>query len=434
MPNNKIKPLQIEHEFLNTYLKYVHNTESPIIMHIWSAIASASACMARHVYLPCDIGDIYPNIFVLLVGPPGTRKSNSMKYAAKIVSEHTRVRFAPDDTGGQRQGLITALEGTVDDPLDKADEDLEMMDTAFATASLDELENIAMSTNAADAHHLFAWASEFGTLMGESNTTTTRLLNKIWDGEDYHYKLSKEQKVLKDPLMTILGGTTTTEIARILPQEAIGQGFMSRFVLVHASKREKRVPRPSLDRDYRDEIAELYNWLSYGMSGPMEESQEAADLADAIYEDEDSYKLDDTRFVYYQERRQAHLTKLAMVLAACRRSYVIEAVDVTQANELLAYTEHFMPDALGEFGLTAVGAAKQKMIEFLQQYNGPISASKLYSVMQIHMKQLDYKNALSALINADKISEVTTKEGQAFIYKDDLADIFEHVAVIGEAG
>ena len=248
----------VDNEFLRTYLKYVERTESPKIMHVWSAIASASACLGKHVHLPFGIGNIHPNMFVLLVGPPGTRKSKAIDYASNLIKDSTGVRYAPDDTGGQRQGLIAAIEG--DMQLDDAEQELELMSNAMNINNLTDIGNISVSTlNGADTHHIFACASEFGTFMGEGNVNMARFLNKVWDGEDYHYKLKLTQKVLKDPLMTIIGGTTTSDIARILPSESIGQGFMSRWILVFAPQKSKKVARPTLRLDLEEELKEQLN-------------------------------------------------------------------------------------------------------------------------------------------------------------------------------
>lgn len=414
------KDVWVDNEFLQKYLEYVEQTESPKLMHIWSAISAASACMGKHVHLPFGIGNIYPNIFVLLVGPPGTRKSQSIKYASKLIKSATGVRFAPDDTGGQRQGLIAAIEG--DMQLDDAEQELEIMANAAAINSLTDIGNISVSTvNGSDTHHIFACASEFGTFMGEGNVNMTRFLNKVWDGEDYYYKLKNTQKVLKDPLMTIIGGTTTSDIARILPAESIGQGFMSRWILVFAPQKAKKVARPRLDSDLADWLQERFAWLHYEMHGEMSESPAAHDLLNKLYEEED-IDLQDSRFLYYSERRHTHLQKLCIILAALRQSYEIQSQDVEQANMLLAATEEYMPEALGEFGLSPIGAAKQKMLEFLQHTHEPITTSLLWSVMQRDMKMTDFKAAIADLINADKIQEVNTNAGQAFIYKSELQE------------
>lgn len=433
MQNDKNNEIVIEHEFLHNYLQYVENTESPTIMHIWSAIAGASACMGRHVCLPFGIGDIFPNVFVLLVGAPGTRKSQAIKYSSKLVAEHTQIRFAPDDTGGQRQGLITALEG---DPEEETKEDLDrQIDTTMRIADMTNVEKMETFANLQlqmshpeDRHTMFACASEFGTFMGEANANTTRFLNKVWDGEDYKYKLSKEQKVLKDPLMTIIGGTTTSDIARILPADAIGQGFMSRWILVFAPNKERKVARPTLDAKKAKHTIEIYKWLANEMRGEMREAPAAAELLDFMYT-EKKIDLEDNRFIYYQERRHTHLMKLAMILAASRRSYVIETGDVMQADELLAYTEDRMPEALGEFGLSPVGAAKQKMIEVLQAAKEPITHTMFWNLMSRDMKQSDFKMAIADLIQADKIAEMNTQFGRAFVYKDDIRSLIDGLAV-----
>ena len=408
----------VDNEFLRRYLRYVEQTESPRLMHLWSAIASASACMGKHVHLPFGIGDIHPNMFVLLVGPPGTRKSQAIKYSSKLIKSATGVRFAPDDTGGQRQGLISAIEG--DEQLDDAEQEMELLANAAHINSLTEIGNLNVSTtNASDTHHIFACASEFGTFMGEGNVNMTRFLNKVWDGEDYYYKLKNAQKVLKDPLMTIIGGTTTSDIARILPAESIGQGFMSRWILVFAPQKAKKVSRPYLDESLEVWLQKRYAWLYYDMRGEMKESKDAAKLLDKLYENE-NIDLQDARFLYYTERRHTHLQKLCMVLAALRKSYTISTEDVEQANLLLSATEEYMPEALGEFGLSPIGAAKQKMIEFLQHTHEPISTNVLWTIMQRDMKMTDFKSAIADLINSDKIQEVNTNAGQAFIYKSEL--------------
>ena len=410
----------VNNEFLRKYLAYVEQTESPKLMHIWSAISAASACMGKHVHLPFGIGNIYPNIFVLLVGPPGTRKSQSIKYASKLIKSSTGVRFAPDDTGGQRQGLIAAIEG--DMQLDDAEQELELMANAFKINDLSDVGRINVSTvNGNDTHHIFACASEFGTFMGEGNVNMTRFLNKVWDGEDYHYKLKNTQKVLKDPLMTIVGGTTTSDIARILPTESIGQGFMSRWILVFAPQKAKKVARPKLNIELADWLKERFAWLHYDMHGEMTESPAAADMLNNLYETEE-VNMQDSRFLYYSERRHTHLQKLCMIVAALRQSYEISVEDVEQANLLLSATEEYMPEALGEFGLSPVGAAKQKMVEFLQHTHEPITTSILWTVMQRDMKMSDFKSAIADLINSDKIQEVTTDAGQAFIYKSELQE------------
>ncbi len=416
--------LWVQNKFLQTYLKYVEHTESPITMHLWSVLTAASACLGRHVYLPFGIGDIYPNLYTLLVGPPGTRKSNAIKYCSKLVAKHTAVRFAPDDTGGQRQGLISAIEGG--NQLDDDEQDYNIMNTAGNIANLTEIANITMAVNGVDSHAMFACASEFGTFMGEGNANLARLLIKTYDGEDYKYALKNTEMILKDPLMTIIGGTTTSDIARILPNESIGQGFMSRWILVFAPQKEKKVARPYLRTELANEIGAMFGWLSYEMRGEFKESDAAKKLLDNMYETV-NIDLEDSRFLYYAERRHTHLQKMSMILAALRQSYQIEKDDVAQADTILSATEEYMPEALGEFGLSPIGAAKQKMLEFLQHAKEPISYKILWTVMQRDMRNTDFLTAIADLINSDKIVQIEANKTKSFVYKDSSFDALDLV-------
>jgi hypothetical protein len=402
---------KLSNPFLKLHLRYVENTEPPKMFHVWSAITSISACMQRHIYLDLGFGRVYGNLFVLLVGPPGTRKSTSIKFATRIMKQSTSVRWAPDDTGGQRQGLIAAL--TEDD------EKIDGMDAASAL-DVETLMNTTMSLNSVNKHVMFIEAGEFGSFIGQNNLDLTRFLIKMWDGEDYDYRLKTSRHILKDNLMTLLGGTTPTDIASLLPAEAIGQGFMSRFVLVHAPAKEKSIP-PSKARvleSLEPRLAEVYGNVFYNLKGPMSLHPDAQRLLDQLYLHE--VKIHDTRFIYYAERRQTHLLKVCMCLAVARGSLEICQPDVEEAERILHATEQRMPEALGEYGLSPVAVAQQKMLEYLRHAGEPISDRILWVVMQRDMKLVDFRNSISALINSDKITALDTPNGRMYLYNDSV--------------
>lgn len=404
---------------LQKYLAYVENTETPRIMHIWAFMTCAGACMGRKVWLPFGFENIYPNLFTLLVGPPGSRKSTAIKITQKLVRRATNVRFAPDDTAGQRKGLIRAMEGK-DHQVD--DEEIKKLEIAAEILDLETLGNVEISSSPHDAHSIFAIASEFSSFIGHNAIDLCNFLNKVYDGEDYDYKISEKEHILKEPLLSILGGTTATNIADTIPAAAIGHGFTSRIIFVYANKKYKKVARPKkLDKELEKELLELFGTLFYNYEGPMLESKAAQQLIEDLYECE--VELNDPRFIYYLDRRQGHLLKASMILAALRKSMVIDAQDILEANKILTYTEKTMPEALGEYGLSKLATAKQKMVEFLQHAKGPVSEDILFVIMQRDMQRVDFLNSLMELCNAGKIKQVTTSQGKAFIYNDMLFDV-----------
>lgn len=407
----------IQNDFLKLHLKYVYHTEPPKIMHIWSAITTASACMARHVWCDTGLKRHYANNYCLLVGPPGTRKSSAVHAASKLMREATEVKFAPDDTGGQRQGLIAAIQDSTDDATAEKAGNLLLGDLSNLVNLGDIKLNLSPEKDP-DTHAMFIEASEFGSFLGQGSLDMTRFLVKMWDCEPYKYKLKKEELVLKEPMLTILGCTTSSDLATLLPIEAIGQGFMSRIILVFASGKEKSVPpsKAFLDKTYKEELKAIYRYLFYDLKGGLTKTKAAERLEDKIYSQ--NIKLADTRFIFYSERRVDHLAKTALTLAACRRSKVIEETDYHEANEILAYTEKYMTDALGEYGLSPLAVSRQKMVEFIRQANGPVHSEILWLMLRKDMRLLDFKHSIQELVDAKKISQVKTTRGIALVYND----------------
>ena len=417
----------IKNDFLKTHLQYVHNTESPILMHVWSSIICASAAMGRHVWIDSGARRLYANNYCLLVGPPGTRKNSAMNPAVALLRDNTQVKFAPDDTGGQRQGLIVAIENSTDNKMKSDYDNLVANPKEFSVQDLDILGGIHINTqkNDPDKHAMFINATEFGSFLGQGSLDMTRFLIKMWDCEPYKYALKKEEMILKHPLVNMLGGTTSSDLATLLPPEAIGQGFMSRIVLVFAPRKNKSVA-PSkwfLDKRYINKLNDVYKFLFHEMKGGMKKSQAAMDLEDKIYGQ--NIKLADTRFIHYSERRADHLAKLAMVLAAVKKSYTIEEEDYKEANDILIETEKHMTDALGEYGLSPLAVSRQKMMEFIQHANGPVPNDILWLMMRKDMRLLDFRNSISELINAKKIQQIDTQNGKAFIFNEDTDGLFD---------
>jgi hypothetical protein len=269
-----------------------------------------------------------------------------------------------------------------------------------------------------DLHSMYISATEFTTFMGTNSIDLINCLIKLYDGDEYEYKLKSSAIILKDGLLNLLGGTTPTSINESLPAAAIGQGFMSRMILVWGNKKYARVPRPSIDTNARMALLDFYKQLHENFDGPFVESPEAAKFYDEILYDY-NVSISDPRFVHYIDRRNIHLLKLSMVFAATRLSKIIERRDMECAHDLLCLTEINMPDALGEFGLSPLAHSKQRLLEFIVAATEPVSMNILWAVMHREMRKSDFLNSLADLQNAEKIMLVDTDSGPAYVGKSE---------------
>lgn len=384
--------MKIHNETIKKYLKLVSQTEPPVLHHIWALVSMMSANLGRRTWFEFGPMPILPNQYILLVGDPGVRKSTAMSLAKKLIKGNANIRLAPDDTGGQRQGLITAMLDGDDNDISKMLEGLDGVDEDVDIVSIDP----------EDRHTMYCYASEFASFIGQGSYEMVTFLTKMWDGEDHNYTLKNSKAVLEKPLLNILGGTTPTALASALPMEVVGQGFLSRVVLVYAESAIKIARPQPIDEQGLAELRKLFTYVGNNFRGPFKETANASKLIDDCYFKQN--KIEDTRFVYYQTRRHTHLIKLVMAMAALRGSQEIISEDVEDAQTLLTLTEESMPNALGEFGLSPLGLARQKLLDYINASADPFTANNLWSLMQRDMKLVDFTQTLKDFVAEQKVS------------------------------
>lgn len=396
--------MQINNETIKRYLKLVEKTEPPVLHHIWSLVSMMSANLGRRCWFEFGSIPIYPNQYILLVGDPGVRKSTAMSLAKKLIKNNGSIMLAPDDTGGQRQGLIMAMlgegeVGNIDDVLDGL---TDVGDCADPDSVADAISSsLAIPVDPEDRHTMYCYASEFASFIGQSSYELITFLTKLWDGEDHNYTLKNSKQVLEKPLLNLLGGTTPVALNGALPMEVVGQGFLSRVILVYAESSVKIARPQAMDVVELESLRKIFNFVSLNLRGPFKETKAAAELLDSLYFK--PTKIEDTRFVSYLARRHTHLIKLTMALAALRGSNQIIAEDVEDAQNLLSLTEKSMPSALGEFGLSPLGIARQRLLDYINRSTDPFTVNNLWSLMQRDMKMADFTQTLKDFVAEGKV-------------------------------
>lgn len=414
---------EINNHFVQEYLRYVEETESPRLFHVWACISGLGSCMGRRVYFPFGDTRIYPNMYVVLVGDPAVRKSHALGPIRKILTNTTKIKLAPDDTAGQRQGLISAfLAGSMTDQEDQEIEDA--MQNTFAAGTTPQQMLASVETGLlkeTNLNVLYAIASEFTSIIGTNTPEMLTFLQKLWDGDSYVYQLKNEKTELTDPLLSIIGCSTPQQLALSLPSEAGGQGFLSRVVFVHGAEKYKNLARPQKSQSILGlQLEEVYHYVFYNMQGSFNETELAASTIDDLYGKIDP--IEDHRFNHYMERRHTHLIKLTMCLAAGRKSNIITVEDVKDAQFILSETEKLMPEALGEFGLSPMSQVRQTLLSVLKK-EGVISVTELWTKLQRDTRKSVF---------AEILEDFTTTGIVEFIPGDGTGGFYQYIKRSGQ--
>lgn len=373
-----------------------------------------SGAMGRKFWLVDGSDRYYPNLYVLLVGAPAVRKSTAVKMIRNILAKKTRVRFAPTDIAGQKQGLLTYLaEDFIEDdtPAEHGTNRIRVRSGLDNALNIDAILETEMTVGSPmDRSSVFVAADEFASFTGISSSPLFTALIELFDcPNEYTYQLKKSSIYVADPTLQILAATTSSSLAQCLPPDIINQGFMSRVILVYSSYVGQRIARRTVGNPIDlKRVEDAFEWAYWIANGEMTETQEAMDFIDKLYLDNEVLgRIKDARLQYYANRRHAHLRKLTMVIAATEMRTEITLADAELAHELLCLTEELMPEALGEYGLSPEHRVKQRIVDYLVAQDRQFTYSELYEQFQLDCpKRATFNQAIQDLVESKKIATV----------------------------
>ena len=379
---------------LKDIIKLAENQEAADFSYLWAGLSCIAAQLARNVYIPFGNGKIYPNLYVMFVGDPGKRKSTAIKDLKKRIKAAGYQNICGDKVTMQKYLLDLAGvgEGSIED------------------SNITEF-NLGITLGANDYVESYINQDEFSDFIGINNYPFISLLGNFWDiDEPYVYRTKNGQSIeIPSPIVNILGATTPSQFNTIFPPAISEQGFLSRLLIVNIPESKRKIARP-LPSD-----ASVVEKVVDGLKAVRKLSGELV-MSDAVWAKlEEIYlswqPVEDTRFAHYSTRRHTQLLKLCILSTCSRYTIEMSVDDVVFANTLLSFTEHFMPQALGQFGKNKDGDVNSKVISYLRS-SFPTAKSLQDIIIPISTETdvLSLQKILTNLVVAEKV--VATSNGK----------------------
>lgn len=380
---------QCKLSWIDTYIDYTRNQESPTAFHEWVAICLISAALGRHVWIPRIKYTIFPNIFVILVaGSARCKKSTSIKIGEKIlkaIPEHPMV-FAQRIT---TEALIEAF-------------------------SENMVEGACSGIIVADELSVFMGA-------GSKESGIIPMLTTLYDSPDewtYHTR-GHGKETLKNVTLTVLAGTTKVWLKSAVPADSVAGGFASRIIFVYQETPNK----PILFYDETNEEVELRRQLIVDLEtirkeikGPMEFSPEAKKVSQEWYEGE-WYKTRDEKTDGYFSRKHDTMFKVAAVLSASESSNrVIGASHIKRALGMLSENEQFMESILASVMANEVGDVTERILEIIRRA-GTITHSEILRKSWRVADAQTLAQMIRTLVEGGMIDEIVSSDNRTRVYK-----------------
>lgn len=341
--------------WLDSYLQYTDNTESPVSYHTWCGLSVIAGALQRRVYLQWGLAEtIYPNLYVVLIGPSGrTRKGTAIGIAKDMLKRTAGITVVPESSSG-RQAMILAMKRAsknFEDPIDG---------------------KIKFHCS------VTAFSEELSVFLGQGDIAYLSNLTDWYDSkDDWEYEtVGRGKDSLQGLCLNLCGGTAPDWIQSMIPQEALGGGFTSRVIFIVEERKRKIVPEYVVDDATRELGAKLVRDLERigNLSGEMSFDKEGKDAYVQWYIDQDTKlsagkpAIPDTRFAGYCERRATHLRKLMLICSASRGDDLkLTKADFTKALSLMEAVEVNMPRTFGGLGKARLSDEMATVREFIKQ-------------------------------------------------------------------
>jgi hypothetical protein len=380
-------------DLVEAYVAYRQETEPPYVFHRWGIISSIGALLGRNYLVQFGDFRVFPNLYCMFIGDAGSRKSTAIKQVRRLVSRSGYDYFAADKSS--KEQFLVDLEGASLD-------DVEPGQNTPKEQTYDKI----MSTNLwgdqafTEPREVFVVADEWNEFGGTANLEFYTTLGNLWDWDDetkpFKQRFKNSKKVaIWQPTVSILSGNTHENFQRAFPPEAIGQGFLSRMLLIYGERSGRKYTFPPVpEEDATTAIVESLQAIRGATHGIASVGRSAEKMLDTIYTSWQD--LDDIRFKSYSNRRFTQLLKICLILSAARGIREFTDEIIITANTYLTAAERLMPKALGEFGKSKVSDVANKMMDALLAATKPLTAKDLWKIVY---KDLEKPQQMSEILN-----------------------------------
>jgi len=372
-------------------MEYTKHLEAPDLFHLWVAIGTVAGALQRKVWIDQYHFQWTPNFFIILVAPPGiVSKSTSANIGMDLLRNVEGVHFGPDSVTWQAlfdsfQDAATVVEG-------------------IGTTS-----------------PLTVAASELGTFLDPQNRELVDVLNDMWDGKERPITRRTRGEGLSQiekPWLNLIGCTTPGWLEEHVPSVMFKGGFMSRTVFVYQER--KRFLTAYIKEKmgiHAAEYAQLRQHLVNDLRTINEIKGEYVLTPAALQWGKDWYErhwtlqnphgLDKELFGPYFARKQTHIHKVAIVLAAAiSSSRVLDIYHLDQAEKLVTSLEPNMNRILGAIVDTTETRHVTLFCRLFMMAQGPIPKQAAWRICMKQMSLDDFNNVIRAAIAAGFVTEV----------------------------
>lgn len=379
--------------FIENYLKYCEGTEPNIRYHKFSSLSALAAIVGRRAWVEMGRFTLFPNLYIVLVGPSGHRKTAAMSISENLCKKIENIPVSAEATTKEKLVLDIAEQLTT----------IETLKPKYT-----EPERYMQSC-------MNCFLTELTHFLGPNPGHMVDFLTTIYDRDDKYgarVKNSKSGEILA-PFLNIIACTTPEHITTYLKENVLTSGFGRRTIFVFANQKGRRITFPEVSSEQQHAMNACIAYakeVQEKVAGPLEWSDEARAFVDDWYV---NLEIPADRFLAgYYESKQGQLIKVATLMS------------ISESTEMKLELRHV------EEALSWLDENEKHMFKV---YQG-IGRNELAGVANIAMNMIEQQPQITLLIgNKTKTFThgITEKKLKVYMFKEgvkkELDEVIEHI-------
>lgn len=315
-------------DWIESYVSCVSNTEPSRNYHLWTAVAAIASVLQRKCQLGWGTLTFYPNMYIVLVGPPAARKGTAMNLMKPMLDD-LQIKMAAEAI--TREALIRELKNSTDTLITGGGK-------MFFHSSLT------------------IWSQELTVFLGYQNH---QLMSDLTDWYDCRNQWTYRTKNMGTDeiigvFVNIFGATTPDLIRSTMSLDAIGGGLTSRMIFIYEENKGKVCPYPAFSKAEKH----LYENLKYDLArihmlnGQFKTTECFLERWVEWYTYQEAHPpFRDSRFNGYLERRANHVMKLSMICSASKGdNMIVSSQELNRAVSIIETAEQKMTKTFSGVG------------------------------------------------------------------------------------
>lgn len=388
--------------WIESFRDYTADLYTPLIFRRWAGISILAGAMERKVWAFTRGSRLYPNLYVLLVGPPGVGKGLIIAEVNKFWFSLTDFFIAP----------VSVTKSSLLDSLFEAKRKI--------VRPTDDPPYV-------EFHSLQASIPEFSDFAPMYDPSLMSILQSLYDSNEFPFTERRRTKDLNlkipNPQLSIIAGTTPSYLNTFMPDGAWDQGFISRTIMAFSGETtiidifKKSEDEIKIQEDLKHDLK-----LIHSLYGQVEWTREAAGSIQDWVNTGELPMPEHRRLMSYNTRRKAHVIKLCMVASVSRSNdLIITLEDYQQALNWLVEAEFHMSDI---FKSMASGGDSQA-IEDTWHYvwrlwtteQKPIMEYRIIAFIQQRVPAYAVKNIIELMVRSNMLEIVHYGSSGKSMYK-----------------